>query len=124
MQYLQKQITGEKTMVTRIEREELRAKLDGGAGVVIVEALPASYYYEEHLPGALNLPHDQVDELAPALLPDKEAEIVTYCANGPCPNSDIAAERLIALGYTKPLQYPHTSQYRNRPTSTHKDGFQ
>jgi rhodanese-related sulfurtransferase/ketosteroid isomerase-like protein len=92
-------------MVNRIGREELKSKLDSGEKVVVIEALPASYYYEKHLPGALNLPHDQVDELAPALLPDKSAEIVTYCANGPCPNSGIAAERLIALGYTNVREY-------------------
>ncbi len=68
-------------MVNRITREELKAKLDRGEKVVIVEALPASYYYEEHLPGALNLPPDQVAELAPGLLPDKNADIVVYCAS-------------------------------------------
>lgn len=92
-------------MVNRITREELKTKLDKGERVAIIEALPASYYYQGHLPGALNLPHDEVDELAPALLPDKSAEIVTYCANGPCPNSGIAAERLIALGYTNVREY-------------------
>src|SRR4028118_1354333 len=92
-------------MINRIGREELKAKLDSGDKVIIVEALPAFYYYQEHLPGALNLPHDQVDALAPSLLPDKSAELVTYCANGPCPNSGIAAERLIALGYTNVREY-------------------
>jgi hypothetical protein len=34
---------------------------------------------DSHLPGALNLPPDKVAEMAPTLLPDKEAEIVLYC---------------------------------------------
>jgi rhodanese-related sulfurtransferase/ketosteroid isomerase-like protein len=92
-------------MGNRIGREELKAKLDNGEKVILVEALPASYYYQEHLPGALNLPHDQVNELAPTLLPDKSSEIVTYCANGPCPNSAVAAQRLQALGYTNVREY-------------------
>ena len=44
--------------------------------------------------GALILPLDRVDARAPALLPDKTAEIVVYCASGPCKNSGIAAARL------------------------------
>ncbi len=55
-----------------ITLDELRARLDGGDPVTLVEALPPMYYEAEHLPGAINIPHDEVDELAPALLPDKD----------------------------------------------------
>ena len=92
-------------MVAKITREELKAKLDNGASVTLVEALPARYYQERHLPGALNLPHDQVDALAPSLLPDKSADIVVYCASGPCKNSGIAANRLVELGYANVRDY-------------------
>ncbi len=92
-------------MVAKITREELRAKLENGAETVLVEALPASYYVERHLPGALNLPHDQVDDLAPAMLPDKSAEIIVYCASAPCKNSGIAAARLAELGYGNVRDY-------------------
>ncbi len=92
-------------MVAKITREELKAKLENGAGVALVEALPAKYYLANHLPGALNLPHDQVDALAPSLLPDKSTEIVVYCASGPCKNSAIAANRLAELGYANVRDY-------------------
>jgi rhodanese-related sulfurtransferase len=83
-----------------ITLDELRARLDSGDPVTLVEALPPMYYEQEHLPGAINIPHDEVDELAPQLLPDKDAEIVVYCASGPCQNSGIASRRLVSLGYT------------------------
>jgi rhodanese-related sulfurtransferase len=54
-----------------ITREELKAKLDGGEGIVVVETLGPRYYEDAHLPGAINIPHTEVDELAPRLLPDK-----------------------------------------------------
>ena len=92
-------------MVAKITRDELKAKLDGGERVVLVEALPAKYYLHAHLPGAINIPHDQVDVLAPAMLPDKGAEIVVYCANAPCKNSGIAAQRLSDLGYARVRDY-------------------
>jgi rhodanese-related sulfurtransferase len=97
-------------MPPRITLEELKAKLDSGADVTLVEALGEQYYRKAHLPGAINIPHKAVDELAPALLPDKDASIVVYCANGPCPNSAIAAKRLVELGYTDVSDYHEGKQ--------------
>ena len=83
-----------------ITREELRIKLSSTDRPVLVEALPAKYYAAKHLPGALHLPHDQVDALASDVLPQKNAPVVVYCANRQCQNSHIAAHRLSVLGYT------------------------
>lgn len=49
--------------------------------------------------------HERVDEQAPERLPDKDAAIVTYCASLACPNSAIAANWLVALGYTNVREY-------------------
>jgi len=92
-------------MVETITREDLKAKLDQGAKLTLVEALPETYYADKHLPGAVNIPHDRVDALAPDLLPDRAAEIVVYCASAPCKNSGIAARRLAELGYTNVRDY-------------------
>ncbi len=92
-------------MVQTISREDLKAKLDRGDKVTLVEALPAKYYEDKHLPGAVNMPHDEVDALAPRLLPDKAAEIVVYCASAPCQNSGIAARRLAEIGYANVRDY-------------------
>ncbi len=91
--------------MTTITRDELKAKLDRGEAVTIAEALPEAYYRKAHLPGALLLPHDKVDQLAPSLLPDKAAEVVVYCADLPCQNSAIAAGRLTELGYEHVRDY-------------------
>lgn len=92
-------------MTEKITLEELKGKLDRGEAVTLVEALPPMYFQQDHLPGAINLPLDQVDELAPALLPDKDAAVVVYCANGPCRNSGQAAQRLRQLGYSSVRDY-------------------
>lgn len=91
-------------MVTLINRDDVRRKIDAGAAIV-VEALPPAYYEQEHLPGALNVPMDDVDTLAPTLLPDKAAEVIVYCASSPCRNSGIVARRLAELGYTTVFDY-------------------
>ena len=90
---------------TTITRQELHDLVEADAAVTIVEALPLEYYEQAHLPGAINLPHTEVRALAPALLPDKDAAIVVYCANLPCPNSEVAARVLTKLGYTSVREY-------------------
>src|SRR4029079_3765705 len=67
--------------VPAITRAEIQAMLDAGDDVTIVEALGPMYYDDAHLPGARNLPHDRVDELAAAVLPDKSAFVIVYCSN-------------------------------------------
>ncbi len=63
-----------------ISTKDLKAKLQN-RGVTVVETLAPDHFQEAHLPGALNLPPEKVKELAPKLLPNKNAEIITYCAN-------------------------------------------
>jgi len=96
-------------MTNTITRAELRAAIESG-DVTVVEALPAQYYEDSHLPGAINIPHTEVRALAPELLPDKDAPIVTYCANLACPNSELAAIVLAKLGYTNVRQYAEGKQ--------------
>lgn len=91
-------------MITPIAREELRDRIDSGS-VVVVDALPSSYYDQQHLPGALNLVEGDVADLAPRLLPDRDAAIVTYCSNTACSNSEAVARRLVAAGYTNVRVY-------------------
>lgn len=88
-------------LITRTELEELVER----QSVVLVDALPAGYYDQAHLPGAINLIGSEVSDRAPALLPNKDAAIVTYCSNEACGNSGDVANRLEKLGYTNVRKY-------------------
>jgi rhodanese-related sulfurtransferase len=68
-------------MSQTITRDELKSKLDRREKVTLVEALAPEYFARGHLPGALNIPMGQVKQLAPKLLPNKDAAVVTYCMN-------------------------------------------
>lgn len=92
-----------------ITRDELQALIETG-DVVVVETLGPQYYDDAHLPGAINIPHTDVRALAPELLPDKDATIVTYCSNTACPNSQVAAAQLDALGYRDVRKYAEGKQ--------------
>ena len=63
-----------------ITREQLKQKMDRREVFFLVETQSPMMYEDAHLPGALNLPPNRVAELAPRLLPEKDAEIVIYCA--------------------------------------------
>jgi rhodanese-related sulfurtransferase len=91
-------------MTALITRDELQAAIDTGT-VTVVDALGGDYHAKQHLPGAIALVRGDVDKLAPTLLPDRDAAIVTYCSNPACPNSGQVADRLTALGYTNVRKY-------------------
>lgn len=82
-----------------VTRDELQQLMSAPGAPILVEALPREYFAAGHLPGALHLPHDEIEERAGELLPDKRVPIVVYCASASCRNSHTAAARLERLGY-------------------------
>ena len=92
-------------MATEITRDELKQKLDHPKKVTLVEALPAETYHHAHLPGAINLPPDQIRRLAPEVLPQKETEVIVYCASATCHSSEEATRELEEMGYSNVRRY-------------------
>ena len=88
-----------------ISRDELRAKIESGEDFVLVDALAPMSYARSHLPGAINLPLEWVDERAPRRVPDLDTEIVVYCIDVKCTSSVFVGERLRSLGYTNVRHY-------------------
>jgi rhodanese-related sulfurtransferase len=75
--------TAKEDRVTRnISREELKEKMDRGEEFFLVDTLEEPYYRHSHLPGAINIPLEEI-ERAPEAIPDKGAEIVVYCMDPP-----------------------------------------
>ena len=91
-------------MTTLITRNDLKAAIEAGE-VTVVDALPAGYFEQQHLPGAVNLFVDEAADRAADVLPDKNAAIVAYCSNESCPNSEGVARTLTRLGYTNVRKY-------------------
>jgi rhodanese-related sulfurtransferase len=67
-------------MDSTISTKNLKSKLDQKQ-VTVVETLAPERYREAHIPGALNIPPERIKELAPQLLLNRDAEIITYCTN-------------------------------------------
>jgi len=68
-------------MDSTISTKDLKAKLNRKEKITVIETLAPERYREAHIPGAVNIPPERIKELAPQLLPNKDAEIITYCAN-------------------------------------------
>ena len=61
-----------------ITREKLRAKMERGEDLVLLEALGEASYQRAHLPGAIRF---KDTSKAPEVLPDNSALIVAYCSS-------------------------------------------
>ena len=61
-----------------ISRDELHRRLHDPK-LTIVDVLPSISYAEAHIPGAINIPLEQVHDHARELLPDLNADIAVYC---------------------------------------------
>jgi rhodanese-related sulfurtransferase len=88
-----------------IGRDELRERIESGDGLVLIDALAPMSFAHSHLPGAINLPPEWVDERGPRRIPDQAAEIVVYCASTTCDSSVIVGNRLVELGYPNVRHY-------------------
>jgi rhodanese-related sulfurtransferase len=88
-----------------ISRDEVRERIDGGADFVVVDALSPLSYAMGHLPGAVNISPDWIDDRARRRIPDLDTEVVVYCADAGCDSSHKVAQRLIELGYRNVRHY-------------------
>jgi len=62
-----------------ISRDELQRRLHDSS-LTIVDVLPRESYVEAHIPGAINIPLEQLRDHAQEQLPDHAADIAVYCA--------------------------------------------
>lgn len=83
-----------------ISAQKIKEKKDKGDDFVLIDVLPKEKYESQHLPGAINIPVNEIEDRIKEEVPEKDKEIVVYCANTKCQASPKAAEKLEDLGYT------------------------
>jgi rhodanese-related sulfurtransferase len=86
-------------------REELWQRIESGDEFVLVDALAPMSFAHSHLPGAINLPPEWVDERGSRRIPDLDTEVVVYCATSTCDSSVLVGNRLVELGYRNVSHY-------------------
>lgn len=91
---IQTDIAGTYRMISMSEAEEIFAE---SGDYIILDVRETGEFDSGHIPGAICIPHEQIAELAPDMIPDKEAVIYVYCRSGR--RSKIAAQALADAGY-------------------------
>jgi rhodanese-related sulfurtransferase len=80
--------------------QDLIEKL-GKPGVIILDARSPEDYWEGHIPGAKNVPSDEIFEEDADFLDEVplDQEVITYCEGVHCPNAEDMAFLLQERGY-------------------------
>jgi rhodanese-related sulfurtransferase len=82
-----------------ISREELQARLAGADAPLLLDVRTPAEYAAGHIPGAVNIPHDQAADRLEELRPYQDREIVLYCKSGR--RAGIAADALAQAGFSR-----------------------
>ena len=72
--------------------------MDSQEGYIILDVRTREEFDQGHIPGAIQISHEEIAEKAEKMLTDKDQLILVYCRSGR--RSKIAAEALVELGYT------------------------
>ena len=84
----------------------LKALLDSGAKVTVLDARSGKYDDGRRIPGAKSLSSKASAKEVKKAARSKNQLIVTYCSNLQCPASGMLAERLKEMGYKNVIEYP------------------
>jgi rhodanese-related sulfurtransferase len=91
--------------IDRVERKELKWRMDRAETFVLLEIATEEEYRKGHLPGALCVPPERVADLVPELAPDRDVEVIVYCDHSDMNDGRRAARELEALGYNNVRSY-------------------
>lgn len=80
--------------ISQDEAKEMMAKVDGH---VIIDVRRQDEYDAGHIPGAILIPNESIDNERPKELPDLDQIILVYCRSGR--RSKEASEKLAKMGY-------------------------
>ena len=81
-----------------ITAEEAKQIMDSEEGYIILDVRTQEEYDQGHIPGAVQISHEEIAEKAEEVLTDKDQLILVYCRSGR--RSKLAEEALVELGYT------------------------
>ena len=76
---------------------------------MILDVRRPDEFAEGHIPGAINVPNEEIGTAEIAELPDKSQMILVYCRSGR--RSKEASEKLVKLGYTNIVEFGGIQDY-------------
>jgi len=91
-------------MIQTITREELKSQVDRGERLALLDVRRPESYNKGHLPGAVNIPLNEVESRAGELC-EKNDPIVVYCGSFDCTLSPQAARILSELRFENVTEF-------------------
>ena len=82
----------------QISTQEAVDMMASETGYIILDVRRSDEYAAGHIPGAINIPNEDIGTEEIPRLPEKDQRIYVYCRSGN--RSKQASEKLVALGYT------------------------
>jgi rhodanese-related sulfurtransferase len=93
-----KVVNDAKTRVKESDVREIKARLDRGEKLILVDTREESEWARGHLPNAIHLGKGVIERDIEKQVPDTAAPLVLYCGGGF--RSALAADNLQKMGYT------------------------
>ena len=87
----------------QVSQQEAQSMMQSESGYVIVDVRRADEFASGHIPSAINIPNESINETRPAELPDLKQLIMVYCRSGN--RSKQAAKKLADMGYTNIVEF-------------------
>ena len=87
----------------QISMDEAVEMMKKESGYIILDVRRPDEYDEGHIPGAINVPNEEIGTAEIPELPDKAQLILVYCRSGR--RSKEASEKLVMLGYTNVVEF-------------------
>ena len=96
-----------------VSTEELRQRLDENEATPVF-VLSELLFEKEHIPGAINIPEEEVDERFSEEF-DEGEEVIIYCASESCQAAPRVGQKLEAMGFENVREYePGLEGWRER----------
>lgn len=87
----------------QISMDEAVKMMKDEKNYIILDVRRPDEYAEGHIPGAINVPNEEIGTAELSELPDKSQLILVYCRSGR--RSKEASEKLVKLGYTNVVEF-------------------
>ena len=87
-----------KSRIRETTVDEVKARMDKGERLVLVDVREESEFAKDHLPGAIHLGKGVIERDIETKFPEVAAPLVLYCGGGF--RSALAADNLQKMGYT------------------------
>ncbi|MGA2346695.1 MAG: rhodanese-like domain-containing protein, partial [Candidatus Sulfotelmatobacter sp.] len=87
-----------KTRVRETNVDTVKARIDRGDKLLLVDVREESEFAKDHLPGAIHMGKGIIERDVEARVPELNTEVILYCGGGF--RSALAADNLQKMGYT------------------------